>query len=63
VQASETLSNINIYGFDGKIFLQLKTNPSLDQEISLDTLPNGIYILEVETENQQISRIKIQILR
>jgi hypothetical protein len=63
VQASETLSNINIYGFDGKIFLQLKTNPSLDQEISLDTLPNGIYILEVETENQQISRTKIQILR
>jgi Secretion system C-terminal sorting domain len=63
VQSSETLSNINIYGFDGKIFLQLKTNPSLDQEISLDTLPNGIYILEVETENQQISRTKIQILR
>ncbi|MFN5505358.1 MAG: T9SS type A sorting domain-containing protein [Flavobacteriia bacterium] len=63
VQSSETLSNINIYSFDGKIFLQLKTNPSLDQEISLDTLPNGIYILEVETENQQISRTKIQILR
>jgi poly(3-hydroxybutyrate) depolymerase len=63
VQASETLSNIKIYGFDGKIFMQLKTNPTLDQKISLDALPNGIFILEVETENQQIARIKIQVLR
>ncbi len=63
VQASETLSNIKIYGFDGKIFMQLKTNPTLDQKISLDALPNGIFILEVETENQQIARTKIQVLR
>jgi poly(3-hydroxybutyrate) depolymerase len=63
IQASETLSNIKIYGFDGKIFMQLKTNPTLDQEISLDALPNGIFILEVETENQQIARTKIQVSR
>ena len=54
---------MKIYGFDGKLLMYMSTSPTLDQEIRLDAFPNGSFILEIEAENQQISRTKIQILR
>jgi poly(3-hydroxybutyrate) depolymerase len=63
VQSSEILSSMKIYSFDGKLLMHLSTSPTLDQEIRLDAFPNGSFILEIEAENQQISRTKFQILR
>lgn len=63
IETSEPLSSLKIFSFDGKILKQDYTSPSTVQEINLDTLPKGIFILEVETIYKQMMRTKIQILR
>jgi hypothetical protein len=63
VEANDLLSSIKIFGLDGKTLKLTSTPPTFHHDIYLDTLPNGIYMLEVETINHHTTRTKIQLLR
>jgi hypothetical protein len=63
VEASDLLSSIKIFGLDGKTLKLTSMPPTFHHDIYLDTLPNGIYMLEVETINHHTTRTKIQLLR
>jgi hypothetical protein len=57
------IQRMNIYSLDGKILQTFTTDPEFNKEIDLENLQSGIFILEIEGQNQQISRTKIQVLR
>jgi hypothetical protein len=63
VRSNFPILRINIYSLEGKILQTFATDPAFNNEIDLENLQNGIFILEMEAQNHQITRTKIQILR
>lgn len=63
VRSNFPILKVNIYSLEGKILQTFVTDPAFNKEIDLANLQNGIFILEMEAPNQQLSRTKIQLLR
>ncbi|MEY3968745.1 MAG: hypothetical protein RL137_1651 [Bacteroidota bacterium] len=63
VRSNFPILRINIYSLEGKILQTFVTDPAFIKEIDLENLQNGIFILELEAQNQEITRMKIQHLR
>jgi poly(3-hydroxybutyrate) depolymerase len=63
VRSNFPILRINIYSLEGKLLQTFATDPAFNKEINLENLQNGIFILEMEAQNHQITRTKIQILR
>ncbi|MFW5793363.1 MAG: DUF5689 domain-containing protein [Bacteroidota bacterium] len=61
VESSELITNIRIISITGQVIKNIELN-SLQTEISVDDILSGIYLIQVETENQTITE-RIQILR
>ena len=57
------ISTIKIYSMEGKIVQFVKVEQTLMQDINLDLLQNGVFIVEVEAGYNQISRTKIQLIK
>ncbi len=58
IQSSETLSSVSVYNYEGQLIFM--TNEVLNTtELSLENLPNGIYLLKTMAESGQIATQKI----
>jgi len=52
----ETTSTIRVVNFQGAVILQTETNKQLKQKIDLRFLPEGVYVLVINTEGKQITK-------
>ncbi len=52
----ETTATISVVNFQGAVILQTKTNKELRKKIDLRFLPEGVYVLVINTEGMQITK-------
>jgi hypothetical protein len=62
VRSNYPILLMRIYSLDGKILETFAIDQAFNKEIDLENLQNGIFILEIEAQNHQVTRTKIQIL-
>jgi hypothetical protein len=62
ISSSQTIANINVFGVTGKlVYNETKTNKQNNSEIDFSLLDNGIYFIQVVSENGDVSISKIVI--
>lgn len=62
IHSNYPIQLMRIYSLDGKILETFAIDQAFNNEIDLQNLQNGIFILEIEVQNHQVTRTKIQIL-
>lgn len=61
VICSEPIESLALYAMDGRLLYQEKTLPNTSQKILLPAIPQGLYLLKVETYNGQLVFKKLQL--
>jgi hypothetical protein len=55
-KGEETTATIRVINFQGGIVLETKTNQQLTKKLDLRFLPEGMYVLVINTKDQQITK-------
>lgn len=58
ITTNDTINEISLFSLDGKQILKQKCN-ALQYEMDLSTLQSGVYLIHIQTENQQTKTLKI----